>query len=386
MAKKSKGSTSGAPDGKKGKKGEADKDEEQQKGDKVSEVDKEWYQIQMRSLEEKLDRRNERMKQLELSNREYQERFDELREDKADVVAYLKRTLLHRTDQISELQARLEGLQQVHETDGANYKKRLSDMEQEFARTKEQLASENMVLTKKLDALEEFRIQREQLMAKFEEQEAKVDSQKKEYEGRIYDLEKKHVQEEDRLKKDMMMKLESVAAEFRKASHAQMSATTQRTIRENVNVTAQIMQVSEKAAELAYENDQLLGTLQEKNRKIQLLESEQQQQIRQSTHRLKVIQELVKKCQSQEEMLQGMDKFQSEKRQYEKKVSNLKSEISKLNNKLGKDAAVTKEREAAISDMNRKLKGVSQTKEIINVCLNEASVSIRAALALEVIT
>ena len=52
---------------------------------------------------------------------------------------------LFRTDQISELQARLEGLQQVHETDGITYNKRLTDMEAEFARTKEQLASENMV-------------------------------------------------------------------------------------------------------------------------------------------------------------------------------------------------------------------------------------------------
>lgn len=180
-----------------------------------------------------------------------------MREDKADVVAYLKRTLIHRTDQIAELQARLEGLQQVHKTDGESYEKRLSTMEQEFARTKEELASENMVLTKKLDALEEFRIQREQLMAKYEEQEASKDAQKQDYEGRIYELEKKHIIEEDRLKKEMMSKLEAVAAEFRKASHAQMSATTQRTIRENVNVTAQVMQLSEKAAELSYDNDNL---------------------------------------------------------------------------------------------------------------------------------
>ena len=54
-------------------------------------------------------------------------------------------------------------------------------MEQEFARTKEELASENMVLTKKLDALEEFRIQREQLMAKYDEQEASKDAQKQDY-------------------------------------------------------------------------------------------------------------------------------------------------------------------------------------------------------------
>ena len=50
------------------------------------------------------------------------------------------------------------------------------------------------MLTKKLDALEEFRIQREQLMARFEEQESKIEAQKEEYEGRIYDLEKRHVQ------------------------------------------------------------------------------------------------------------------------------------------------------------------------------------------------
>ena len=35
----------------------------------------------------------------------------------------------------------------------------------------------------------------------------------------------------------------------------------------------------------------------------------------------------MKKGQSQEEMLAGMDKFKSQKRQYEKKVSSLKSEL-----------------------------------------------------------
>jgi hypothetical protein len=55
-----------------------------------------------------------------------------------------------------------------------------------------------MVLTKKLDALEEFRIQREQLMAKFEDQETKVEQQKEMYESQIYEQEKKHIKEEDR--------------------------------------------------------------------------------------------------------------------------------------------------------------------------------------------
>ena len=37
-----------------------------------------------------------------------------------------------------------------------------------------------------------------------------------------------------------MSKLESVASDFRAASHAQMAATTQRTIRENVAVSSQV--------------------------------------------------------------------------------------------------------------------------------------------------
>ena len=60
-------------------------------------------------------------------------RFEQLREDKADVVAFLKRALQQRTDQISELQARLEGLQHVHETDGQAYEKKIADMKAEVS-------------------------------------------------------------------------------------------------------------------------------------------------------------------------------------------------------------------------------------------------------------
>ena len=86
---------------KKSKKGSSEQGKgagEEQK-DKLSEVDKEWYHIQMKSLEEKLARRVETARNLEASNQEFQERYEQLREDKADVVAYLKRTLQQRTDQ-----------------------------------------------------------------------------------------------------------------------------------------------------------------------------------------------------------------------------------------------------------------------------------------------
>ena len=51
------------------------------------------------------------------------------------------------------------------------------------------------------------------------------------------------------------------------------------------NVSAQIMQLSERAAELAVENDHLMEQNRDKCRQIELLESEQQHLIRQSSNR-----------------------------------------------------------------------------------------------------
>ena len=49
---------------KKGKKGAATptQGEEAKAGEKISEVDKEWFGIQIKSLEEKLDRRNQKLR------------------------------------------------------------------------------------------------------------------------------------------------------------------------------------------------------------------------------------------------------------------------------------------------------------------------------------
>ena len=55
-----------------------------------------------------------------------------------------------------------------------------------------------MVLAKKLDALEEFRIQREQLLVKFDDQEKRQTLTTQEYEKKLEVQEKKHILEEDR--------------------------------------------------------------------------------------------------------------------------------------------------------------------------------------------
>ena len=196
-------------------------------------------------------------RRFEERNNELENQFIQLREDKADVVAFLKRTLQQRTDTIHELTDRLEGMKVAHQDEKQDYERQLSELRAEYTKTKEELDGEIMVLTKKLDSLEEFRQQKEQLMNKFDKLETESKEKMEDYEKRLYDLEKSHIREQDRLKKEMMERVEHVAGEFRKAAHSQMAATTQRTIRENVNISSQLAQLTEKATNLTAENDKL---------------------------------------------------------------------------------------------------------------------------------
>ncbi len=59
-----------------------------------------------------------------------------------------------------------------------------------------------------------------------------------------------------RLKKEMVVKVSQVAAEFRRVSNKQMADTTKRTIKENVSISTQLQKMSEKVIDLVEENDQ----------------------------------------------------------------------------------------------------------------------------------
>lgn len=78
----------------------------------------------------------------------------------------------------------------------------------------------------------------------------------------------------------------------------------------------------------------------------------------------------------------SLNSFYSERRNYQNKIKQLEGVIEEVNKKLGSSTETTKEREVSIANINKKLTGLSKTKEMINMCLNEASGSIRAALAL----
>ncbi|CAJ0966341.1 unnamed protein product [Ranitomeya imitator] len=178
-----------------------------------------------------------------------------LSSDKKDIVSFLKRMLNQRMDEVADLNDQFSILQQAKEAEKAAYEMQLGQMRHEFQETKDKLMSENMLLADKLASLEEFRVQKKNLMAKFAALKEKLRNQEEEHKEIMYKLEKKAVLDKDRLKKEMVQKVNTVAAEFHQVSNDHMAETTKHATCENVAVSSQLAKKSEKSLVLIQEID-----------------------------------------------------------------------------------------------------------------------------------
>ena len=73
------------------------------------------------------------------------------------------------------------------------------------------------------------------------------------------------------------MRVNQVAAEFRKVSNKQMAETTKRTIRENVSINAQMGKMSDKTMELIQENDEYKARDKKQRQQIDMLEANEKE-------------------------------------------------------------------------------------------------------------
>ncbi|XP_033892598.2 cilia- and flagella-associated protein 157-like isoform X2 [Acipenser ruthenus] len=346
----------------------------------LTELEKEFYLIQIRDLEERLERYQHKCDELEVREKDFSSEFDRLTKDKKEIVSFLKRSLDQRADELADLTDRLIGLQQAKEAEKEACENQLAQLRHEFQESKDQLTSENMILAGKLASVEEFRMQKEELMGRLTEMEEQLEKQGQEHQTTISNLEKKAVVDKDRLKKEMMVRVAAVAAEFRRVSDKQMAETTKRMIRENVSVTAQLSKSSSKSLELLQEN-QALKELEERQRQqLGVLEHGQKDLARKSLSNQKVVRILTEKCKEQQYVLQEYMEKEHEYDQLKSDHATLQQEVEVLRQELAsrKDEQGMKHAEA--EDLKRCLIAERQSRGQLERVLKEAAFALKEAL------
>jgi len=299
----------------------------------INELSKQFFLVQIKDLEAKVRRYQEKCDKLQLSATEHEEKYIQIGKDKKEIVSFLKKTLEQRQDEISDLQERLTALQQTKEQEKEAFENQMTQIKREFQEIRDQLTSENMILNGKLSSLEEFKNARAELDKRFADLEEQLKQQELEHQEIIYTMGRKAVVDKDRLKKEMILRVNEVAAEFRKVSNKQMSETTKRNIRENLSMNMQLGKMSEKTRDLIHENDSLKATEKDLRIQIKLLESCQKELAKKNNGNLKVLKMITSKAREQEMVLDEMETREQEFAAIEDEANRIKSEYENLQEK-----------------------------------------------------
>ena len=179
-------------------------------------------------------------------------------------------------------------------------------MTQENERTQQQLidkASEEKVMLQQevrdvraeLKKVETFIKKENELEIELADKVKQIEDDRKAHADKISDLERKHVQEKDRLKKEMLLKLRETKANLLKMTDNQLDTTTKRTIAENEQMSTELAWQSKETEKLIKKNDKVMGENANLRRELSLHKQTQEEFARKVNVYQKTIKTLLAK-------------------------------------------------------------------------------------------
>ncbi|XP_049753083.1 cilia- and flagella-associated protein 157 isoform X2 [Elephas maximus indicus] len=344
---------------------------------------REFYHIQIRDLEDRLARPQDpctahpryqrKWDELSVQEKLFRQEFEQLANNKKEIVAFLKRTLNQRVDEITDLNEQLQSLQLAKEMEKDAFEAQLAQVRHEFQETKDQLTTENIILGGKLAALEEFRLQKEELTDKFTTLEDQLQKQENNYKDYVYNLEKKSVLDKDRLKKEIIQRVNVVANEFRKVASSQMWETTKRAIQENSTISIQLSKLSRHGMQLLQENEQLQGIQGTLYKQVELLEDTQKVMARQSRGHQKIIFMLTEKCRQQQQGTAEVRKLHQLLGHLEQKVQQLQKDNQALRSQKEQLNLQMEQQQAKVQQLQQELTQEQKVRASLEMTLNQAT-------------
>ncbi|XP_055539213.1 cilia- and flagella-associated protein 157 [Wyeomyia smithii] len=302
--------------------------------DGLSAVDRQFFEITINDLNQKLARLRTHNVKIEERNEELEAKLKQIEEDRADVTAFLDRTLQEKLAVIIELEDKLSELSKVRDQENEECQKQIVSLDAKYKAMHEQLTSEIQLLTGKLNSMEEFRQQRDELMAKFDAQDMELKEQNKRHKTTLYEMERKVILDKDRLRKDVENKLLQLSTEFTKSSEIRVAAHTQRLVRENIALNNEMdrMIFTQERLEKQYSEMKAQNAELRNQAEIDLIEKQRLMQTCQE--RLDLIKQLADQYEQQMNTNAQLHAYKERANEFETETQSTKKEYNHLRQKV----------------------------------------------------
>jgi hypothetical protein len=185
-------------------------------------------------------------------------------DDQKDIFQYLNGELAKKADDVAKLEKDVERI--IADNDRG-----ISEKDRELQQLQDAADQESLELKQEISHY------KEELEKQLREKKRQLNEDAKRHETLVSDLERKHVQEKDRLKKEMLLKLRETKANLLKMTDNQLDTTTKRTIAENEQMSSELAWQSKETEKLIRKNDKLTGENAALKRELQLHSQTQEQ-------------------------------------------------------------------------------------------------------------
>lgn len=294
-------------------------------GEAVGELERELWAIEKKELIEKLSKAQEQSRNMKEAYERIASAMENLEKDKLDIIEHKNKLI---KDNEKERTAVLEANYQLRaEVDRVEVELRSTiTKERSQAQTRiEELEDKVAELKKELDNLTGFRKEKIKLLDELEQTKKALSTERKEHNIAVGDLERKLVQEKDRLKKDMMAKIQQAKESLLKMTDSRLEATTKATMMENQQMSAELAYHSRSIRDMISTSEKLTAENTDLKRKLEASVVTEKEFAKRATATQKAIEKLLEKLSIQEEKHQ--DAIATLKADADKREAELEAEI-----------------------------------------------------------
>ncbi|KAF5289452.1 hypothetical protein FQR65_LT11825 [Abscondita terminalis] len=199
---------------------------------KLTNVEKKFYELTIADINAKIEKLTAKEEELLQRNEVIESIIQNTTEDQKGQILSLKRTIDNQNQEIIELTEIISKCEEQPVSSVCD--QIIEELQEQYNAKHQELTSEIKSLTGKLNALNEFRKQKDALLEKFQKQQSQVKDEENKHKRNMYALQKKFNSDKDKLKKDMELKLGQLSTEFQNDTVSRITTTTARVMRENV--------------------------------------------------------------------------------------------------------------------------------------------------------